>query len=214
MGSFLGYEYNSIIKNQQRIDELNALAKAKGNSYYDGSTLYVGQLEYKDSNDDGIINTKDQTILGSPDPDLFGGITTSLTWKKFNVFANFGYQVGGKKIYGKALQNLPAQLTGLVDYNLYNRWSEQNPDAKIPASYIEEGVARTNRLSIFDASYFRLQDFRISYNIPNIKSLKMQGQIYVSASNLFTITSYPGVDPATVNAYSNYEATMSKLPRA
>ncbi len=204
MGSFFGYEYNSIIQNQQRIDELNAIAKAKGNSYYDGNMLFVGQLEYKDCNDDGIINSKDQTILGSPDPDLFGGISASLTWKKFNLFANFGYQIGGKKIYGKALQNLPAQLTGLVDYNLYNRWSPENPAATIPASYIEEGVSRLNKLSIFDASYFRLQNMRVAYNIPKIKYLNVDGQIYISATNLFTITSYPGVDPATVNAYSNY----------
>jgi len=204
MGSFFGYEYNSIINNQERINELNAMAKEKGNSYYDGSALYVGQLEYTDRNGDGIINTKDQTLLGSPDPEVFGGVTASFTYKSINLFANFGYQIGGKKIYGKALQNLPAQLTGLVDYNLYNRWSPENPDATIPASYIEEGVARMNRLSLFDASYFRLQDLRISYNIPKINNLNIDGQIYISASNLFTITSYPGVDPATVNNYNNY----------
>ncbi len=204
MGSFFGYEYNSIIKNKERITELNAYAVQKGSSYYDGSALYVGQLEYTDSNGDGIINTKDQTILGSPDPDVFGGLTASFTYKHFNLFANFGYQLGGLKIYGKALQNLPAQLTGLVDYNLYNRWSPENPDATIPASYLEEGVSRMNRLQLFDASYFRLQDLRISYDLPKLKNLNVDGQIYISASNLFTLTSYPGVDPATVNNYSNY----------
>jgi len=204
MGSFFGYEYNGIIKDQQRITELNDLAKSKGNSYYDGNALYIGHLEYRDMNEDGIINTRDQTILGSPDPDLFGGLTAALTWKNFNLFANFGYQIGGKKLYGKALQNLPAQLTGLVDYNLYNRWSPDNPDAVIPATYLEEGVSRTNRLSIFDASYLRLQDLRITYTLPKMNFVNAQGQIYISASNLFTITSYPGVDPATVNTFGNY----------
>ncbi len=204
MGSFFGYEYNGIIKNAQTITDLNNLAKSKGFTYYDGNALYVGQLEYRDMNGDGTITTTDRTIIGSPDPDLFGGLTASLTWKQFNIFANFGYQLGGSKIYGKSLQNLPAQLSGLVDFNLYNRWSPENPDATIPASYLEEGVARMNRLQIFDASYFRLQDIRITYSLPKLKTINMLGQIYISATNLFTITSYPGVDPATVNTFGNY----------
>lgn len=204
MGSFFGYEFNGIIKNAQRITELNDLAKSKGNSYYDGNALYIGHLEYKDINEDGIINTKDQTIIGNPDPDLFGGLTANFTYKRFNIFANFGFQLGGKKLYGKALQNLPAQLTGLVDFNLYNRWSPENPEAVIPATYLEEGVSRTNRLSLFDASYFKFQDLRITYNLPQLKITKTEGEIYFSAGNLFTITSYPGTDPATINAFSNF----------
>lgn len=204
MGSFFGYEYNRIIKDIATITELNNLAKAKGLTYYDGNALYPGHLEYRDMNDDGTITVTDRTIIGSPDPDLFGGMTASLTWKRFNLFANFGYQLGGSKIYGKAFQNLPNQLTGLVDFNLYNRWSPENPDAVIPASYIGEGVARLNRLAIFDASYFRLQDFRVTYDIPKINNVNIQGQVYISATNLFTITSYPGVDPATVNTFGNY----------
>lgn len=204
MGSFFGYEYNGIIVSPERVTALNEYAKSLGNSYYDGNALYVGNLEYTDMNGDGIINSKDQTILGSPDPKFFGGLTASFTWKGVNIYANFGYQVGGKKLYGKALQNLPGQLAGLVDYNLYNRWSPANPNAQIPASYLEQGVARTNRLQLFDASYFRLQDFRISYQLPKIKSVNVNSMVYLSMSNLFTITSYPGVDPATVNNYSNF----------
>ncbi len=203
MGAFFGYKYNGIIQSQDRIDELNASAVAKGHSSYYG-TLYPGNLELTDLNEDGKVDSKDRTIIGSPDPDLFGGFNASLKYKSFSVMANFGFQIGGLKYYGKALQNVPNQLVGLVDYNLDNRWSPDNLDAKIPAIYIGQGVPALTNLSLFDASYLRLQDFRISYDLPKINNLPVNGQLYVSVTNLFTLTSYPGTDPATVNATGNF----------
>jgi len=203
MGSFLGYTYNGILQNQARIDELNALAISKGNSSYDGK-IYPGNLEFSDVNGDGKVDTKDQTIIGNPDPDLFGGFTAMLTYKRFSLATNFGFQLGGVKVYGKTLQNVPAQLSGLVDYNLYNRWSPENTSATIPALYLEQGVARSTKLELHDASYFRLQDCRLAYDFPKVKKVPIDGQIYFSATNLFTFTKYPGTDPATVNNYGNY----------
>lgn len=203
MGSFFGYEYNGIIQNEERIKELNDAAIAKGNSTYDGK-LFPGNLEITDLNDDGKIDSKDQTILGSPDPDVFGGMSLSVEYKNFSLATNFSFQLGGKKIYGKSLQNVPAQLTGLVDYNLYNRWAPDNTDAKIPAIYLEQGVSKNTRLNLHNTSFFRLQDMVFAYNLPVIKSCPVQGKVYISATNLFTITKYPGTDPATVNSYNNY----------
>ena len=203
MGVFLGYKYNGIIQNQARIDELNAQAVANGFYTYNG-TLFPGNLEIADLDGNGTITTKDQTIIGNPQPDLFGGISASARYGKFSLQTNFGFQIGGDKLYGKALQNLPAQLAGLVDYNLYNRWSLDNTSGTIPAMYIGQGVPVATDYSLYDASYFRLQDIRISYDLPEIKGFALKGQIYVTATNLFTITSYPGTDPATVNTYSNY----------
>ena len=202
MGAFHGYEYAGIIQDQARIDELNAYAKSKGQSYYDGNSLKPGHLEIKDLNGDGIINYNDRVIIGNPDPDLFGGLTANLSYKQFSLFANFGYQIGGLKIYNKTLQNLPGQLTGLIDYGLNDRWSDTNKDAKYPALYIGDGVPRLTDHELFDASFFRLQEVRLTYNLPLNKVIK--GQLFISATNLFTITSYPGTDPATVNSNSNY----------
>lgn len=203
MGSFFGYLYNGIIQDQAQIDALNAKAIEKGNSSYDGK-LYPGNIEFTDLNGDGKIDTKDQTIIGNPDPDFFGGISAMLAYKSFSLMTNFGFQVGGVKDYGKTLQNVPSQLTGLVDYNLYNRWSPDNTGASLPALYLEQGVIRSTKLNLHDASYFRLQDLRLAYDFPKVRQFPLQGQMYVSATNLFTITKYPGTDPATVNNYGNY----------
>lgn len=205
MGAFFGYDYYGIIQNQDQIDALNDYAKlASGNkeAVYDGTSLYPGMLAYKDLDGNGKIDDGDRTILGSPDPAVFGGFTGTYRWKQISVFANFGYQIGGKKIYGKTLQNIPNQLTGLIDYGLNDRWTPENPDAKYPAIYLEKGVERNSGLQIHNASYLRLQELRIAYDLPKFGPLN--GQVYVSSSNLFTISKYPGTDPATVNAGSNY----------
>lgn len=202
MGAFLGYEHNGIIQNQERVDELNAYAVSKGQSYYDGNTLKPGNLELVDKDGNGKIESYDRVILGSPDPDVYGGFTANVRYKQFVLFANFGYQIGGLKLYNKAIQNLPGQLCGLIDYGLDDRWSPENPNATLPALYIGEGVPDFTNLELFDASFLRLQEVRLTYDLPLGKVVK--GQCFVSATNLFTITSYPGTDPATVSTGSNY----------
>lgn len=203
MGSFFGYEYNGIIQDQDQIDVLNEYAVANGQTSYYG-TIYPGNLLLMDLNLDGRVDSKDRTIIGNPNPDFFGGMNATLKVKQFSIMANFGFQIGGLKHYGKALQNVPNQLVGLVDYNLYNRWAPDNTDAKIPAIYLGQGVPALTKLSLYDASYLRLQDLRISYDLPKLSKYNIQGQVYMSVSNLFTLTSYPGTDPATVNSYGNF----------
>lgn len=202
MGVFFGYKYNGIIQSQARVDELNAYAQSMGNSYYDSNTLKPGHLEIADLNGDGIINYYDRTVIGSPEPDVYGGLIANLGYKDFTLFCNFGYQIGGKKLYSKALQNLPGQLTGLIDYGLNDRWTPENPNAKYPALYIGDGVPKLTDHQLFDSSFFRLQEVRLSYNLPLGRVAR--GSLFVSATNLFTITSYPGTDAATVNQASNY----------
>ncbi|MDE5693559.1 MAG: SusC/RagA family TonB-linked outer membrane protein, partial [Duncaniella sp.] len=130
------------------------------------------------------------------------GLIANLGYKDFTLFCNFGYQIGGKKLYSKALQNLPGQLTGLIDYGLNDRWTPENPNAKYPALYIGDGVPKLTDHQLFDSSFFRLQEVRLSYNLPLGRVAR--GSLFVSATNLFTITSYPGTDAATVNQASNY----------
>ncbi len=215
MGVFLGYEYDGIIQDQATVDELNAKARAaKGKSaYYNGSGLRPGHLLIRDVDGSGYIDNKDRMIIGSPEADLIGGLTSTVTYKRLSLYTHFGFQIGGKKLFNKTLQNLPNQLAGLVDYNLHNRWSEDNRDAKLPAMYIGDGVSSTTSLELHNASNLRLQELRLSYELPRLwngKYLK-SGEVYFTASNLFVITKYPGLDPSTIgtaeqNYGSNYES--------
>lgn len=202
MGVFFGYKHNGIIQTQERVDELNAYAVEKGQRYYYTNTLKPGHLELVDLNGDGTINNNDRCVIGSPEADVYGGIIANLRYKDFTLFCNFGYQIGGKKLYSKALQNLPGQLCGLIDYGLNDRWSPENPHASLPALYIGDGVPVLTDHELFDSSFFRLQEVRLTYTIPFKKIVRCN--VFASATNLFTITSYPGTDAATVNNSGNY----------
>lgn len=201
MGVFFGYEYDGIIQDQETIDKLNAQATVAGKTTYNGSGLLPGHLLIRD------VDNSDRMIIGSPEADVTGGLTSTLNYKRWSLYTHFGFQIGGQKYYNKTLQNLPDQLTGLVDYNLYNRWTPDNKDATLPAMYIGDGVYSLTSIELHNASNLRLQEMRISYDIPKLwngKYLK-SGSLFFSATNLFVITKYPGLDPSTIGtASSNY----------
>lgn len=76
----------------------------------------------------------------------------------------------------------------------------ENADAKLPAMYINDPVAETSSFLVYDASYLKLSNLRLQYELPKILKSKFykSGQVYFSMTNVFTITKYPGTDPATV----------------
>lgn len=210
MGVYIGYGVDGIIQDKDTVDRLNEQAKAHGATYYDGSGLRMGHMLIRDADGNGFVNTSDRIIIGSPQPDLIGGLTSDVRWKQLSLYTHFGFQIGGKKLYNKSMQNLPTQLTGLVNYNLYNRWTPDNTSAKLPAMYIGDMVYKTTKFDIHDTTNLRLQELRISYELPEILGRKYvkYGEVFFSATNLFIITNYPGPDPSTVGAvsgsYSSY----------
>ena len=114
----------------------------------------------------------------------------------------FNYSVGAERLYNNTLQNISGSLNNLIDYNLYNRWSEQNTSSRLPALYVDDPVPATNNLEVHKASYLKLSHLRIQYNLPVLWDARYYkgGQVYFAIANLFTITRYPGIDPATVGS--------------
>jgi TonB-linked SusC/RagA family outer membrane protein len=164
----------------------------------DGLTA-TGDIKYKDLNNDGVINDKDKTILGSPYPKFTYGFTSNASYKGF--FVNLFLQGSqGAKVFNSndfVLANSLSRIGNqLIDVN--NRWTAQNPDpyAKYPrASNIANKVS--DRF-VKDASYLRLKNISIGYNVPTSKfgiKWMQAARVYVSAQNLFTITKYDGYDP-------------------
>ncbi len=208
MGAFFGYEYEGLYPDQATIDELDAQAVATGEAtVYNSSSDKPGHLWLRDVDGNGYVDNGDRVIIGSPEADVTGGLTSTLNYKRWSLYTHFGFQIGGEKYYQKTLQNLPSQLTGLVDYNLYNRWTPDNTDATLPAMYIGDGTYDLTSIELHDASNFRLQELRLTYDLPELWGGKYlrSGQLFFAASNLFVITKYPGLDPSTIgSASSNY----------
>ena len=144
-----------------------------------------------------VIDEKDMTIIGDPNPDFYGRIFTRVGVKNFSLSATFTYSVGGD-IYnyqrmllesGSRFMNQTVAMT--------NRWTAEGQHTDIPRAVYGDphGNNRFSDRWIEDGSYLRLKNITLSYNIP-ISSTYLQGiTVWGSANNLFTLTKYLGSDP-------------------
>lgn len=187
-----------------------------------GEMLRYGLRKYKDINKDGVINDNDRTVVGNSQPKFFGGITNSFSYHGFNLsfFLEYSY---GRQLYDMTMSNFVDAGGGYNHFavdryypTVYaivpdggGNWVEDrsqvlepgNPTGKYPL--FSQGGLGGWTISQFmeNGSYIRMKDLTVSYNIPSssylFRAMKIsQCQVWARASNLFTITNYPGNDPA------------------
>ncbi|MBC9929097.1 SusC/RagA family TonB-linked outer membrane protein [Chitinophaga qingshengii] len=180
---------------------------------YTGIDTKKGTYTFNDVNKDGRFNSQDFQYGGKLDPDYFGGVTSDFIYKNFQLNLLFSF----RKQFGKnirAATYLARNYPGLM-YNqsidVFNRWQQPGDDAtyeKFTATTNSEAYkqaslyARSNAV-YSDASFIRLKNISISYNIPAapLKIIGMKSaRVYLQAQNLFTITDYPG-DPESQSIY-------------
>jgi TonB-linked SusC/RagA family outer membrane protein len=160
-----------------------------------------GSIKFQDLNNDGVINNQDQTIIGNPYPDFIYSLNNNFRYKNFemNLFiegvqgADLFFATGGS--VSNSFNTGENQLVGV--YN--DRWTQENQNINAANPKISAStIFRSSDRFIHDASYLRLRNVKLAYNLPfskwNVKGIS-NAQIYVSGQNLITITSYPGLDP-------------------
>ena len=150
-----------------------------------------GIPEYEDLDNSGTIGAEDMSIIGSPIPEVLYGLNTSLSYKNFSFSMDWQGQ-GKVDVLNIGLLNLTAPE------NNYNRASN------IYDFYPNPGQNLLHRVSnryVEDASYLRLRNIRVGYNIPISSSIIDNINFYLSGQNLITITDYSGFDP-NVNSLS------------
>jgi len=176
-----------------------------------------GRFKYKDANGDGKINADDRVFFGSPNPDFTYGLNLNLAYKNFDMSAFFHGSSGKEAInYVKWWVDFVPSFQGAKSKDaLYNSWvkggdAAKNAQAKVPIQE-ESGNFSTNGVPnsyyMENASYFRMKNLSIGYNIPTsvLSRAKIDRlRIYVQATNLFTITKYTGLDPEIIGGDSAY----------
>lgn len=152
--------------------------------------------------EDGIIDDNDRMVIGNAMPDVTGGFNTSVTWKGISLYLGFYYSLGGK-IYNAAehTRNM-FKYTGTTPspYVIYNMWLQPGDNALYPRPYNDEfnNARLANSFYLEDASYIRLQNVRLSYDLPSTWLKKMSLKklnVYFFMNNVLTWTNYSGFDP-------------------
>ncbi|MCA4807002.1 SusC/RagA family TonB-linked outer membrane protein [Myroides odoratimimus] len=166
---------------------------------YEGLDPKTGNYIFKDYNNDGKITSADKEVITDLSPKFFGGLQNTISYKNFSLDFLFyfvkkdNYNIN--KYYstpGVALLNLPAVMA--------NYYSESNPNA----TYMPANISNPSNLAstfkestatISDASYIRLKNVALSYSIKMPKLKIESARLYLQGQNLWTITSYKGMDP-------------------
>jgi hypothetical protein len=158
------------------------------------ATKEAGDLNFKDINGDGRLNQDDIAVIGNANPDFFFGFNNTFTYKNWRLNVFLQGSVGNQKMYmlykSLYLNSMTNSFTTLFD----ERWTEQNPNNVSPAVGYDN---RTSSFMLKDASYLRIQNISLSYNVPVKKFAGLSSlRVFANAVNLFTITNYPGYNPA------------------
>lgn len=193
---FYGYKTDGIYKTdaEAAVAGLSTLtSNGMVYSYAGGDVKFVNT-----DNSDNVINEKDMTVIGDPNPDFFGSFNTSLKWNRFTASALLTYSVGGD-VYNVVRKNLES-MTGTSNQTaaVNNRWRADNQNASLPRATWNDpaGNARFSDRWIEDGSYAKLKTLTISYQIP-VRNLPIirDAEVYVTGNNLLTFTKYLGYDP-------------------
>lgn len=187
VNAFYGYKTNGIYTDA---------SEASGVTGPNAIAMQAGDIRFIDFDNNGIIDENDKTIIGDPNPKLFGGVSTSLSWKRIELLAFFTFSSGNDafnyvRYKGESMDTYNNQFTTVV-----NRWTAGNTYASMPRASFGDPTGNSvfSDRWIEDASYLRLKQLTISYDLPG-SHLYKGIKVFVTASNLFTITKYSGYDP-------------------
>ncbi len=192
VGHFVGYQSDGIFQTQEDIDNhVNA----------DGAKLQPkakpGDIKFLDTNGDGTINSDDIGDIGNPWPKHIFGISLNLDYKGFFLSSVFNSQIG-HQIY-RTYERSDITFSNYQTFWL-DRWTEENPSTELPrlTSVDLNNNQRPSDFYVENATFLRLRNLQLGWNVPKawLNKAKVQDlKIYLTGTNIFTLTKYRGFDP-------------------
>ena len=201
VSSYYGYVADGLFRTEE---ELKKGPLRTGNEK-------LGDIRYKDLDDDGKITAADRKIIGNKMPKWTGGFNFRVGYKNFELSGLLQGAFDAKRYYnGEASYAFFNNASCLNKH--WNRWSEENPNGNFPRLSLTSQT--NNQLSTFwlqDASYLRMKNLTLAYTLPSdlISRIGLSfAQVYLAGENLFTISGLDkGLDPEAGNSrgwsYSN-----------
>lgn len=199
IGKSLGANYDYTVDGIVQSSDTEYMNKYRTTT--GGQIFFPGDLKIRDLNGDGIIDAKDRSIIGYGKENFNFNISNTFNYKNFQLFFSINSIVGGGKnnffsstnLRGKNPgQTLPTQANWLNDeYWMPDRESNKNPRPNYsnPYSYGFYQSRTFARLQTASLSYTFAKKVTEKLKIDNLK-------VFVSGTNLITLTGWTGLDPA------------------
>lgn len=195
--SQVGYVADGLFKSQE--DIINHATQ---------SGAGIGRIRYKDLDNNGVINEKDQTWIYDPTPDFSYGVNMNFGYKNFDL-SMFWQGIQGVDVNMQAIKEQTDFWSATnVNYlnkgrRVLNAWTVNNSASDIPALTTTDSnnEKRLSSYYIENGSFLKLRNIQIGYKVPtkfSSEKLKMSSlRFYISGQNLLTVKSkkFSGVDP-------------------
>ena len=207
MGVYYGYISDGIFQTADEVSN-HAIQEGKG----------VGRLKSRDINGDGTVNEADRCIIGDPNPDFGMGLTLTANYKNW-TFSTFFSGEFGFDIYNGTRKQLEFMTYGNLYTNrgvdVLNAWTPENTGATIPAltTVDDNNETRMSTYFVEDGSYFKCKYLKVAYKFDQswMKTIGLTAlSLYGQVENVFTLTSYKGLDPEV--PLSTYGARIDNGP--
>ena len=190
-GLFYGFETNGIYQVNNPLPD-GTLARIYDPTDENPPPFWAGDIRIVDQNGDGVIDLKDKTIIGNPNPDFVYGINLDFSYK------NLSLKVLANGVYGNDIANGNLLQLGVAEgisfanittaaYN--NAWRPERTSNFYPRiRYTTNGSIAMPDWIIEDGSFLRISNINLSYQFDKVN-------VYLSAQNVFTFTGYSGYNP-------------------
>ena len=203
IGLFTGMTVTGIIKTQKQLADYKAKLGFFANFVF--PYLNIGdpmfQLDTVSYARYGASYPDFHTILGGGAPNYFGGFTESFSYKNFDLNLYFLFSEGGRLMWGDDVSSTTFVGTSNANASMLQRYTPQNTGSNRPRLLLDDQIIYNTNLSIYNSSYLKLRTATLNYRFGKSRWMTGAGlqaaSIYMSATNLFTITKYPGNDPET-----------------
>ena len=195
IASFYGFKTNGLYQTQADIDNDPNLKNDPNKA-----NIKPGDVRFVDINGDGIIDDKDRTNLGNPNPKFVYGFHGYLSYQNFDFSFNFAGEAGFKLYNADRL----AGLDGTQVFNWYadqlNRWRGPGTSNTIPrlTNTNLNNNYRSSDLWVENGAYLALKSVSLGYTFAKKKIAGTQLpdiRVYVSSYNVLMITGYKGYTP-------------------
>ncbi len=198
VGSFYGFVTDGIIKDANDLAAYSKLVDdySKANNEH---PLAIGDVKFKDINNDGKIDDDDRQIIGNGFPALNYGLNLGATYKDWD-FSIYMYGVFGQDILSYSAMKL-SSMTQLDDQTTPNILKSAYEDAwrngsgSLPRLSIGD-YSRNTRVSdmwVKNGDFLRISNIQVGYTLPRAISDKLfiqKARVYVGINNLLTISGY------------------------
>lgn len=159
-----------------------------------------GDLKWGDLNNDGVLDARDETIIGNAYPQWTMNISNTLTYKNFDFTFDIRFVQGVNIVNATKHSVEDRQAIANSMATVLNAWTPENQDTYIAQirHYNAGYDTHMDDWWVEDGSFIRGQNFVLGYSVPTTSLTRLglqRARIYGSVQNLFVISDYSGYDP-------------------